>query len=54
MQVFGAFLSDPPKLSDHFFGNGLCQLWTFKDKFRVSSVCVCVCDNVFVCVCVLG
>ncbi|KAK7091174.1 oxidation resistance protein 1-like isoform X2 [Littorina saxatilis] len=33
--VFGAFLSDPPKLSDHFFGTGQCQLWTFKDKFRL-------------------
>ncbi|XP_076438147.1 TLD domain-containing protein 2-like [Babylonia areolata] len=32
--VFGAFLSEPPKLSDHFFGTGMCQLWTFKDKFR--------------------
>ncbi|KAL8607737.1 hypothetical protein ACOMHN_039410 [Nucella lapillus] len=32
--IFGAFLSDPPKLSDHFFGTGVSQLWTFKDKFR--------------------
>ncbi|XP_076457258.1 oxidation resistance protein 1-like [Babylonia areolata] len=33
--VFGAYLSDPPRLSDHFYGTGTCQLWTFREKLQV-------------------
>ncbi|KAL8574956.1 hypothetical protein ACOMHN_052121 [Nucella lapillus] len=33
--VFGAYLSDPPRLSDHFYGTGTCQLWSFCDKLQV-------------------
>ena len=32
MQVFGAFLSEPPKVSDGFYGNGESMLFSFKDE----------------------
>lgn len=35
--VFGAYISHPPRFSDHFYGNGTSQLWTFKDGFRVFT-----------------
>ncbi|KAK7461554.1 hypothetical protein BaRGS_00038700 [Batillaria attramentaria] len=33
--IFGAYASHPLRYSDHFYGNGTSQLWTFKDGFKV-------------------
>ena len=36
--IFGAFLSDPPRLSDNFYGTGESWLFTYKHSSQKSRV----------------
>ena len=35
-QTFGALLSGPPKLSEHFYGTGESFLFTFHNEYKVG------------------